>query len=249
MKRQTPERLAAAAGLPVSSLAQLEATGQCAEAVNWQALADCLGLDGARLEAVARGWRPQGVDMSFWRELRQITTTQVENTVHCYLVWDEVTREAALFDTGWDAVPVLELVAREQLQLKHVFLTHTHDDHMAALGAIREQFPKIRLHTSSKHAPPQHRNRPNDFIHLGSLRLTHRDTPGHAEDGVTYVIGMFPEDAPHAAIVGDALFAGSMGSAPDHPELARQKIREQIFTLPPQTLICPGHGQIGRAHV
>jgi len=37
--------------------------------------------------------------------------------------------------------------------------------------------------------------RPNDFIHLGSLRITHRDTPGHAEDGTTYIVGTWPEDA------------------------------------------------------
>ena len=127
--------------------------------------------------------------MSLWRELRQISTTEGGNTVHCYLIWDEVTRDAALFDTGWDAAPVFKLIEENQLQLKHLFITHTHEDHVAGLQPIRERFPKIHLHTDARGAPPQHRNRRNDFIMLGSLRITNRETPGHAEDGVTYIIG------------------------------------------------------------
>ena len=86
------------------------------------------------------------------------------------------------------------------------------------------------------------RNRKNDFIHLGSLRITNRDTPGHAEEGTTYVIGTWPEDAPHAAVVGDAIFAGSIGRGNQSWDLAKDKVREQIFSLPAATLICPGHG-------
>jgi len=182
--------------------------------------------------------------LSQWQELRVITTTAQGNTVNCYLIWDEVSREAALFDTGWDAGPILALLAENQLQLRHVFLTHTHEDHIAALGGVREKFPKVRLHSSSKSAPVDQRNRANDFIHLGSLRLTNRDTPGHAEDGMTYIVGTWPDDAPHTAIVGDAIFAGSIGRGNQSWDLARQKVREQIFSLPPETLICPGHGPL-----
>jgi glyoxylase-like metal-dependent hydrolase (beta-lactamase superfamily II) len=184
------------------------------------------------------------VELGTWRELRPITTTDGGMAVNCYLVWDEVTRDAALFDTGWSATPVFEMVRENQLTLRHVFVTHAHTDHVAALAEVRAAWPKALLHMSSKSAPPQHRNRPNDFIHLGSLRITHRDTPGHAEDGVTYVVGTWPEDAPPVAIVGDAIFAGSIGRGNVSGALAIQKVREQIFTLPPDTLICPGHGPL-----
>jgi glyoxylase-like metal-dependent hydrolase (beta-lactamase superfamily II) len=176
--------------------------------------------------------------------LRRITTTANDLTVHCYLAWDEVSREAALFDTGWDAAPVFQLIQDNGLELRHLFLTHTHEDHVAAMGAVRAKFPKVHLHTNAKSAPPQHRNRANDFTHLGSLRLTNRDTPGHAEDGVTYIIGNWPDDAPHAALVGDALFAGSIGRGNQSWDLARQKAREQILSLPDETLLCPGHGPL-----
>jgi glyoxylase-like metal-dependent hydrolase (beta-lactamase superfamily II) len=164
--------------------------------------------------------------------------------VNCYLIWDEVSREAALFDTGWNAQPIVSMISENQLQLRHLFITHSHEDHVAALGALKEQFPKVRLHSSSRSAPVDQRNRANDFVHLGSLRITNRDTPGHAEDGTTYVIGNWSEDAPHVAIVGDAIFAGSMGGGIQSWEIARQKVREQILSLPLDTLLCPGHGPL-----
>jgi len=57
-------------------------------------------------------------------------------------------------------------------------------------------------------------------------------------------IGNWPDDASSVAIVGDAIFAGSMGGAKQLADLAKQKIRDQIFSLPAETLICPGHGPV-----
>jgi glyoxylase-like metal-dependent hydrolase (beta-lactamase superfamily II) len=230
---------ARAAGLTETDFNALEETGRVAGQVNFQGLGQALGIDGDKLQRLAQGWLPATPDLSQWRELRQITTTAGGLAVHCYLVWDEVSREAALFDTGWDAAPIIQLIEENGLTLRHLFLTHTHEDHIAAMGAVRAAFPKIHLHTNASSAPPQHRNRANDFVHLGSLRVTHRDTPGHAGDGVTYIVGNWPEDAPHVAI-----FAGSIGRGDPSWELARQKVREQILTLPDATLLCPGHGPL-----
>jgi hydroxyacylglutathione hydrolase len=235
---------AGAAGLTEAELATLEESGGATRKPNFAALAELVGLHAGKLEAIANGWLPSVKDLSVWREFRCITTMGGGMAVNCYLVWDEVYRDAAVFDTGWDAQPVFELIEQNQLQLRHVFITHTHEDHVAALGAIREKFPKVRLHSTSRTGPVDQRNRPNDFIHLGSLRITHRDTPGHAEDGTTYIVGTWPDDASHVAIVGDAIFAGSIGRGNQSWDLARQKIREQILTLPPETLICPGHGPL-----
>jgi len=235
---------ARAAGLSEADFSALEQSGNPTGKIKFPELAAALGLNGAKLEGIAKGWLPSSKDLSVWRELRQLTTTQNGTEVHSYLVWDEVTREAALFDTGWDVAPVLKIVEEEQLQLKHLFITHSHPDHIAAMAKIREVLPKIFLHMDSKSALPQHKNRRNDHIHLGSLRITNRETPGHAEDGVTYIVGNWSDDAPYVAIVGDAIFAGSMGGAPQHGDLAKQKVRDQILNLPPDTLICPGHGPL-----
>jgi hydroxyacylglutathione hydrolase len=242
MSHVSASAAAQAAGLTEADLTALEESGQAPKKPDLSALAQLIGLAPAKLEGIATGWLPAEKDLSPWRELRCITTTADGMAVNCYLVWDEVSREAALFDTGWEARPVAELLSQNQLQLRHIFITHGHEDHVAALSELRSQFPKARLHSGSRSAPVDQRNRPNDFIHLGSLRITHRDTPGHAEDGTTYIIGTWPEDAPHVAIVGDAIFAGSMGRGNQSWDLARQKVRDQILSLPPETLICPGHG-------
>ena len=233
-----------AAGISEGDLSALEETGKFSGKINFPALAKILGLDPQKLEAIASGWLPAKKDLSVWREIRVFTTAAENFSVNCYLVWDEVTRDAALFDTGLDAQPILDCIAAEQLQLKHIFITHSHWDHIEALPKIREAWPKARIHSGSKNAPVDQRNKTAEIVHLGGLRVTHRDTPGHAEDGVTYMVGNWQEDAPLIAIVGDTIFAGSMGNGNGAWELAKQKILEQILSLPAETLICPGHGPL-----
>jgi glyoxylase-like metal-dependent hydrolase (beta-lactamase superfamily II) len=244
MSNISPASAAKAAGLTEQELAALEDSGTSAKKPDYNELAELIGLNPGKLKSIAEGWVPSEKNLCRWPVLRSFTSSGEGITVNNYLIWDEVAREAALFDTGWDATPAFKVIEENKLQLKHLFITHSHADHIAGVSAVREKFPKARVHSSSKNAPVDQRNRPNDFIHLGSLRITHRDTPGHAEDGVTYVVGTWPEDAPHVAIVGDAIFAASMGRGNQSWDLARQKVREQILSLPPETLICPGHGPL-----
>ena len=236
---------AVAAGISETELAALEETGSVAgRKIAFDALGRLVGLAPKKLEGIANGWLPAAPDLSVWRELRVFTTAGEGLTVNCYLVWDEVTREAALFDTGLEAQPVLNCLTENGLVLRHIFITHSHWDHVEALPKIREAWPKARVHSGSKNAPVDQRNKPSEIVHLGGLRVTYRETPGHAEDGVTYLVGNWQEDAPHVAMVGDAIFAGSIGRGNQSWDLARQKVKEQILTLPPDTLICPGHGPL-----
>ena len=236
---------AAAAGISETELATLEADGRVGKKPSFAALGKLLTLEPQKLEAIANGWLPPKMDLSGWREIRVITTRDTDGMlVNCYLIWDEVQRDAALFDTGLDAQPVLDVIAQEGLVLRHIFLTHSHYDHVQELPKIREAFPKTRVHSGSKNAPVDQRNKNAEIIHLGGLRITHRETPGHAEDGVTYLIGNWQEDAPHVAIVGDTILAGSICNGNGQWDLTIQKIREQILTLPAETLLCPGHGPV-----
>lgn len=244
MKDVSISTAATAAGIAEAELSTLEESGKMTGKINFNALGKILGLNPQKLEGIAHGWLPSPKDLSIWREIRVFTTADDGFTVNCYLVWDEVTRDAALFDTGLDAKPVLDCIAENQLQLRYIFITHSHWDHVEALPKIREAWPKAKLRSGSKNAPVDQRNKAAEIIHLGGLRVTHRETPGHAEDGVTYIVGNWQEDAPHVAMVGDTIFAGSMGNDNDEWELAKLKIREQILSLPTETLLCPGHGPL-----
>jgi glyoxylase-like metal-dependent hydrolase (beta-lactamase superfamily II) len=244
MNNASSAAAANAAGISESELAALEETGQPAQKINFAALGKILGLNPQKLEGIANGWLPSPRDLSIWREIRVITTADDGFSVNCYLVWDEVTRDAALLDTGLEARLILDCIAENNLALRHVFITHSHWDHVEALPKIREAWPKVRIHSGSKNAPVDQRNKTAEIVHLGGLRVTHRETPGHAEDGVTYIVGNWQEDAPIIALVGDAIFAGSMGNGNGAWDLAKQKVREQILSLPAETLICPGHGPL-----
>ena len=235
---------AAAAGISESDLAGFEDTGRGVEKINLTALAQAAGLPPQKFTTIANGWLPSPKNLRQWRELRVFTTAGDGLTVNCYLVWDAATRDAALFDTGIDVQPVLATITTEGLALRHIFITHSHWDHVEGLPKVRAAFPLAQLHSSSKSAPAAQRNTAGEIITLGGLHITHRETPGHAMDGATYLIGNWAGGAAQVAVVGDAVFAGSMGNGNGEWELARQKVREEILSLPGETLVCPGHGPL-----
>ncbi len=240
----TPTAKAAhAAGVSEVVLEQFESEGVCRVPLDVGALARELGLDEAASQRVALGWEPPAVDVRRWRELRMLTTREGFE-VNSFVAWDPATRECALFDTGWNARSFFTLVAEHQLIPRHLFITHTHGDHVAALGEVRREFPDISLHSNSRHAPAMQRVTHGQRIKLGGLTVESRWTPGHAEDGVSYVLEGWPQGAPSVAVVGDAIFAGSMGKDFQTPAKAMGAVREQILTLPGDTLICPGHGPL-----
>ncbi|MGH7975117.1 MAG: MBL fold metallo-hydrolase [Limisphaerales bacterium] len=245
MNNVSTANAANAAGISENELSALEETGEISGAkINFSSLGKILGLNPQKLEVIATGWLPSQKDLSQWREVRVFTTSGDGFSVNCYLVWDEVQREAALFDTGLDAKPILDCIVENNLTLRHIFITHSHWDHVEALPKIREAFPKAKIHSGSKNAPVDQRNKTAEILPLGGLRVTHRETPGHAEDGVTYIVGNWQEDAPHVAIVGDTILAGSICNGNGAWDLAKQKVREQILSLPAETLLCPGHGPL-----
>jgi len=244
MKKVDPATVAAAAGLSLEELSAYEEDGRLLKELNWKEVAALLELDAVKLERVARGWEPPAAELGRWKGFRQLTTSGPTMSVHAYLVWDEASRDAAIFDTGFDPKPIFDLIEEQRLTPRFLLITHMHGDHVAGLEAIRNRFPDIQLRADSLSAPAECRNRRDEVIRLGALRISNRDTPGHAEDGVTYLVEGFPDAAPAIAIVGDAVFAGSMGGAPTAGELAKSKVRQQILSLPDDTLICPGHGPL-----
>ncbi len=244
LQTQTPLAEAAAlAGLSEAHLKEWETEGEIGEVVDVAALAEGLGLDAAKSLRVAVGWVPVPVELGRWRELRVVTTVEGFE-VNSFVAWDSVTRGAAIFDTGWFADDLFRIADENELDVRHLFITHMHGDHVAAIGDVRKRWPEIELHSDNSGAPERSRVVPGVEVAVGGLSVTARLTPGHAEDGVTYVIEGWPDGVPAVAVVGDAIFAGSMGKDFITPELAQAKVRDEILSLPGDTLICPGHGPL-----
>lgn len=206
-------------------------------------LAECLGLDPEALRHIAAGgYRPE---VHLPEGVKAFTTHAPvpgyeEMTVNAYLVFDPASRNAALFDTGTSLHAVREYVEMESLNVQYVVLTHTHPDHVQALDEARTLFPKARyLGPEGEPYDDVERVRPFNSFAIGALKVEARLTPGHSPAGTTYLISGL--SAP-VAVVGDAIFAGSIGGVP--PEKyheALKAINGHILANPPETLLLPGH--------
>lgn len=78
---------------------------------------------------------------------RPVVASQVEGPikVNCYLLYDEKSREAAVFDVGGPIDELISEVDEKGLELKYIFITHCHCDHVLGLQAARERFPKAKV--------------------------------------------------------------------------------------------------------
>lgn len=201
-------------------------------------IAAALGLDAPSLLAIAhRRWQPPPLAID---GLAQISSAAGAMTVNAYLVWEPSSGAAAAFDTGLDARPIRRFLDRHRLDLRAIFLTHTHGDHVAALDDLRA--PDVPVYTSAQE--PQPAAEPftaGRHFTVGGLAVETRPTRGHSRGGITYVISGL---AHPIAIVGDALFAGSIGNPMVSYAEALATNRAAIFSLPADTIIGPGHGPL-----
>jgi hydroxyacylglutathione hydrolase len=164
-------------------------------------------------------------------------------TVNSYLIWDSRSRTAAAFDTGSDCSGMLGVLRAEKLRLQMIFLTHTHDDHVADL-------PKLAKETGAEvwasdrepsDLPGARVFKENAHFHIGTLAIKTLSTWGHSPGQTTfYVTGLsYP-----LAVVGDSLFAGSMGGSVAHYGDQHRNDTQKILRLPRNTVLACGHGPL-----
>lgn len=207
-----------------------------------RAVARALQLNGAALLSLGRKeWYPAQPD--FPRGFAMFLTEHEGMGVNSYLIWDPRSRLAAAFDTGADAGAMLDTIAAEKLTLRYIFITHTHEDHIADLPRLaRETGAPV---WSSELEPVPHPGArtfaENAHFHIGELAIKTLLTTGHSPGQTTYfVTGLsWP-----LAIVGDSLFAGSVGGSQTDYAGQLQNNRSKIFRLPADTVLACGHGPL-----
>ena len=191
--------------------------------------------------------------------------------VNCYIVADEETKEAAVFDPAGNVDRILTVLANDDLKVKYIFNTHTHWDHVggnhelqAATGAPilthRAEAPALKaaseraseFGTTAGNSSASEFIQEGDIAEVGSIRIKVIDLRGHSPAGLGFVFdGELVVDGERRkmklVICGDALFAGSIGRT-DFPGgdmgLLLENIRAKIFVLPEDTLVLPGHGPV-----
>lgn len=131
-----------------------------------------------------------------------------------------------VFDTGTDATDIHLLCPNAQ----HLFITHEHPDHIAQLSTFSAA--TIHLPATCHHG---------EMFTLGDFTLKVLDVSGHAAPARAYFISGL--ELP-VCIVGDSIFAGSIGGCQTTAAYATalSNIKDHILSLPPQTILCPGHG-------
>lgn len=191
--------------------------------------------------------------------------------VNTYIVGDEVTGEAAVFDPGGDVDAILGIVNDEGLKVKYIINTHAHFDHVggnrelhdktgAPIVISQEESADLRVAgeragmfgCTAEGSSASETVKEGDTIEAGSITFKVVDLRGHSSAGQGFIFdGDFDingkKEKRKAIICGDALFAGSIGRT-DFPggdlDLLLQNIRRKIFTLPDDTLVMSGHGPV-----
>ena len=237
LKLTDDAQLAAKAGVSAEDVAKVD--GGAVDEDVLRKLAEVLALGQQTLvDAANKKYFPPPQNLE---GLQQFNTPFEDITVNAYLVWDPKTREAVAFDTGATCQPMLDFARRNNLSIKLILLTHTHGDHIADLAKLTTEtrakayVGELEPSTGAAPFPEGHQ------FKTGNLKIDTRLTTGHCVGGITYVVSGL---ARPVAVVGDAVFAGSMGGGIVSYSDALANNRKKIFTLPDNTIICPGHGPL-----
>jgi hydroxyacylglutathione hydrolase len=231
-------QLAERSGVTVEQVRQLRNGDLTGDAVD--RVAPVLKLSASALRKLAAGaWNPESVPPI--DGLAMFNTAYGDMTVNAYLVWDPATGEAVAFDTGADSSGMLQRIADEKLKVRLILLTHAHPDHVADLRTLRKATGApihISELESAESAEPIAEGK---HFKVGTLAVEARLTSGHSPGGMTYVVTGLERPV---AVVGDSLFAASMGGGNVSYQDALRNNREKILTLPDETIVCPGHGPL-----
>ncbi len=181
--------------------------------------------------------------------------------VCCYIVSCEKTQHAAIIDPGGDEDRILDYCSQNTLQVQYIINTHGHPDHVCGNARIQEATgaqivmhaadvayfndPRISDYFSSlglPESPPVAVTvEDGDTIAFGEEQFQVIHTPGHTPGGICLY-------SPPHCFTGDTLFVGAIGRT-DFPggslELMINAIQKRLLTLPPETLVWPGHGYGG----
>lgn len=165
-----------------------------------------------------------------------------ESSTYSYLVADPASGEAAIIDPVREQLERdLGLVAELGLRLRWVLETHVHADHVTAAGALRER-TGARTVASAAGAPCiDVRLAHGERLPLGALEIVALETPGHTDDGLSYLVG-------ENVFTGDTLLVRGCGRADFQNGDAGalyDSITRTLFTLPDDTVVWPGHDYRG----
>ena len=180
---------------------------------------------------------------------------------NCTLLWCEATKRGVVIDPGGDLPDIERAIAQANVAVDKIWLTHGHVDHVAGAADLQARL-KVQIEGPHRddlfllqHVVESARNfglqdaanvtpdrwlEDGDQVEVGELTFDVLHCPGHSPGSVAYF-----NPAEHLAIVGDVLFAGSVGRTDLPGGDQRQlftSIRDKLLPLADDVAIISGHG-------
>ncbi len=178
---------------------------------------------------------------------------------NCYIMVNHDTDECIVFDPGAEPEVLKEIFDNPQFQLRGIFLTHGHFDHIGAVKVLKDAYhvpvyasrqeqeevlTKVNVNLTGSFGLPyiieaDELLRDGEVVEIIGTKIQCLLTPGHTSGGMSY----YCEELA-SVIVGDTLFHESVGRT-DFPTGSAstliKSVREKLFTLPDETKVFPGH--------
>jgi len=175
------------------------------------------------------------------------------------LIYCSKTKEAAVLDPSMGSSELVEkAIESKGLKPTKILLTHSHWDHIADLNELATKYAlQVLVHpeeaSNVTHPGSDGLNSPifiegfsevthineGDLIEVGTITLKVIETPGHTPGGIVFYI-----EEKHLLLSGDTLFQGSYGrlDLPTGNAIQMVQSLKKLATLPPDTIVIPGHG-------
>ena len=186
--------------------------------------------------------------------------TWVGDPTNCYIITDEESKETMVIDPAGDVEKIAQMIEILKGNLKYIYLTHCHGDHIAGVTELKNRCGgKILIHRYDSEGlnNPEINLTPyigmpeivleadsriddKDKIHLGKLEFKVIHTPGHTKGSTSLYC-----EKEKCLFSGDTIFRGTWGRT-DLPTSSIEDIMDSItnklMKLPDETICYPGHG-------
>ena len=188
--------------------------------------------------------------------LKQMELGPMQNFV--YLIGDPATRECVVVDPAWEIDAIVDTVAADDMRLRGVLVTHTHQDHVGGhlfgfdIPGIEELLvktpAKVYVHKAEREflrgfGSDLVKVEGGDTVDVGRVKVTFVHTPGHTPGSQCFLVD-------GRLVSGDTLFIRSCGRTDlpgSDPEEMYYSLTRRLGTLPDATVVFPGHNYGGTA--